>query len=309
MKIGCFVSTNEDLLTQTLVSGLKSLGHDVVSDRGNNYTRKVDYEKEDGFDLFIEFSNACVDTMLAFNVSSAHNGQLVYVNGCDFEDEHFLEIYQDSFRYPSDYKVYFRREYRSKLANGNEYPLQFGIEDRYLKYNNKDKSIFATFPSNGEYANRLSLKSYIEENFSDVITGRIGNWVHQSPKDDRDLYYEHISKAKAIVVAHGWGEDTARFYESVATGAIVIAQRFTIDVYRPFTHGENILFWDHPSEVVKYLKEVRDGKWDHIGPACKEFALKNHTVKERAKYFFDILKKIEFYSLAESGAGAILQKS
>lgn len=310
MKIGFIQSPLHDFQASSLIEGLKNLGVEVYGDIGNNGAKKADLEKEK-VDLFVECSNMKVNTNLAKYLSHLQKKMLIYLNGEDLEDSHSYNISNNSCRYPDDYGLYFRREYRKSECHENERSLQFGIANEYLKYYNPHKDGSILFPSSGEYENRRYIKDVLDAFHPEVRTGRIGNsFFHSRSPTDRTEYYTQINKASVIISAHGWGEDTARFWEAVCTGACVISQRFTINMNEPFTDGENILFFDHPSELSGILEEISTGLIEtrNIGNKCREFALKHHTTTKRAEYFLKEVEEYERIILTESGYTALMKK-
>lgn len=309
MKIGMFQGRFEDLISQTLVEGLKELGHTVVSDRGLNGA-PVGNLDDHSFDFYVEHSGIDVDTNSSFGISMKYKKLLAYVNGDDLFEEHPWTAYTDGSRYSEDYEIYFRREFFEKYKKENELPFQMGIMKHYLQHVQSEKTDSIIFPSNGEYPNRQSLIEYLKESVPYVKTGRIGTFVHVvNTHASREEYYKEIGKARAIIVSHGWGQDTARFWEAVATGAVVIAQRLRITMPHPFTHMENVLWWDHPSEAISLIERVKNGEFLEIGLAAREHGLKYHTTRARANSFLEALRRHEFLRLQHLGAPVIIPKA
>ena len=178
----------------------------------------------------------------------------------------------------------------------HEYPLPFGVYPKYLKHYNSNKNGDYIFPSNGEYPNRREIMRYIMENEIPVKLGRVGEFKHSITEHGTDDYFTYLNEASVIVSACGWGQDTARFWEGLATGACVISEYVDLVMDNPLTHLDNIIFFEHPSELVNIFSDIEKGKIDieAIGRRGREFVLKNHMIKNRAEY---LLNKAEEYNL------------
>jgi hypothetical protein len=296
MKIACIVSPLHDMLTANIIEGLEELGHKIWK-----FDPSADTDRLRGiwFSLVIEFSNRDVDSSIT-NTYDWGNSPIIYINGEDFLDDHPYNIEWKCFRKPDRYKLYFRREmlpwYKKQ---DHEYPLPFGVYPKYLEHYNEEKNGESIFPSSGEYPNRREIIRYIQENQLPVKVGRIGQFRHSITPHATDDYYEVLNSSSVIISSLGWGQDTARFWEAIATGACVISERIDILMENPFTHMENVIFFDHPSELVQIFKDIKEGRIDtkKIGERGREFALEHHMIKNRAKY---VLDKVLEYNLLSS---------
>ena len=281
------------MLTANIIEGLEELGHKIT-----RFTSDTDLDKLRGLKhhLIIEFSNRYVDSSIT-NTYDWGNSPIIYINGEDFLDDHPYNIEWKCFRSPDKYKLYFRREmlpwYKKQ---DHEYPLSFGVYPKYLEHHHKEKNGEYIFPSSGEYPNRREIIRYIKENKLPVKVGRIGQFRHSITPHATDDYYEVLNSASVIISSLGWGQDTARFWEAVATGACVISERVDILMDNPFTHMENVIFFDHPGELVQIFNDIEDGLIDinKIGEAGRAHALEYHMIRNRAKY---VLDKVFEYNL------------
>lgn len=293
LRIACVVSPLHDMLTANIVEGLEELGHNV-----HKFVTWEDVEKNSyglPFHLVLEFSNRHVDSTIAPRLLQKDN-TIIYINGEDFRDDHPYNIEWKCFRTPDKYPLYFRRElYTYSPRESHEYPLPFGVYPKYLEYST-DKKSGIIFPSSGEYPNRREIIRYLQESELNVSIGRKGNFRHSITAHASDDYYKYINSAEVIISALGWGEDTARFWESIVTGACVISERFHLDMDHPFEDGKHVLFFDHPVELIEILKKINNGEIDikKIGQAGKEHAIKHHMIKNRAEY---VLRKAYEYNL------------
>ena len=282
------------MTTANVVEGLLELGHEVYGDTPGCSTSPLE---EIEYDLLIEFSNRSVNSSLTKYLSATQNLSPIYINGEDFLDDHAYNREWDCFRDPKNYKLYFRREMRpfyKKMAN--EYPLPFGVYPKYLEHYNPNKNGDFIFPSNGEYPNRREIMRYILENNLPVKLGRIGEFRHSITDHGTDDYFKYLNDASVIVSACGWGQDTARYWEGLATGACVISEKVDLVIPNPLTHMENIIYFEHPFELIEIFSDIKEGKIDieTIGRKGREYVLNNHMVKQRAEY---ILEKASQYNL------------
>lgn len=284
------------MMTANIVEGFKELGHKVYE--FTEESQVINHSLQ-CFDLIIEFSNRHVDSSITKELENNYR-KAIYINGEDFRDDHPYNIEWKCFRRPEDFPLYFRREmYTHSPRLPHEYSLQFGVYPKYLDFYNEDKEGFI-YPSNGEYPNRREVIRYIQEKKLPIALGRKGNFRHSFTVTASNDYYQYINKAEVIISSLGWGEDTARFWEAVSTGACVISERFHLDLEHPFIDGENVLFFDHPYEIEGIIKKIQSGEIDakEIGRKGREHALNHHMIMDRAQYVID--KALE-YNMAYDG--------
>lgn len=307
--VSCAHSHLYDFETASLIEGLKNLGIIVYANSPINGAIERDLEESEA-DFYIEFANRGVKTDLIRSFSEKNKKHLVYVNGEDLQDDNPYNIHWDCFRYSKDYGIYFRREFYTGLVGENEFPLQFSAMDEYFQYECTDKDDSIVFPSSGEYDNRRIILEYIGNNNLPVRCGRIGIFRHSVKPEGRSAYYRRLNSALAVISAFGWGEDTARFWEAAAAGACVITQRFNIEMPYPYTHMDNVIFFDHPSELVDIVEGIKSGNIDAygIGKACKKHTSRYHSSIARAKYFLKVICDNEDEMLKREGFGSIKER-
>ncbi len=134
--------------------------------------------------------------------------------------------------------LYFRREkpYREGII-----PLPFGIERRYTKHYLPDKKRdvdFVCIFGQLEYPPlRGEVMEYLRRSDLRVITkptnrGRFLTALGFGLKDGgRDRFYNLLSRTKVGISVSGGGYDTARFWEILASGCILLTE--SIDIYEP----------------------------------------------------------------------------
>jgi hypothetical protein len=269
--------------TANIIEGFVELGHEV--------DRKPVPSKV--YNLLIEHANRGVDSNLTAAISLTNDLCPIYINGEDFFDNHPYNQEWGCFRYPEKYKLYFRREvlpWNRRLSH--EFPLPFGLYSNYLKHYNEQKEDLCIFPSAGEYPNRREIIRYIKEFNLPIKVGRVGKFRHSVTVQGSDDYYKHLNRAKVIISSIGWGQDTARFWEALSTGACVISEQLDLEMAHPFTHMENVIFFTHPSELVDIFNNLDSIDIETIGKKGREHALKYHMTRNRAKFVID--KALEY---------------
>ncbi len=133
-------------------------------------------------------------------------------------------------------KAYYRRE--KPYINGI-IPFPFGIENRYRKFYKKDikRDIdFTCIFGQDEYPiMRRQVKEYLEKfckkNNLICKTKRTSdfNFDDNTKIAGRDEFYEILSRTKVGISIGGGGFDTARFWEILGSGAILMTEKIDID--------------------------------------------------------------------------------
>jgi hypothetical protein len=133
--------------------------------------------------------------------------------------------------------LYFRRE---KPYIEGIIPLPFGIESRYIQYNEaikKDIDFVCVFGQE-EYPKlrrevRLALEEYCKKEGLVCVTKKTEGFSFDdnSKRAGRDEYYNVLARAKVGISVGGGGYDTARFWEILANNCLLLTE--TIDIYPP----------------------------------------------------------------------------
>ncbi len=107
-------------------------------------------------------------------------------------------------------------------------------------------------------------------------------------------YYALLGRSKMALSIRGGGFDTLRYWEVVASGALLISEQPDIEIPNNFAHGQQALFCrpdlsDLP-ELVRYYAS-RDVERESIARAGYEHLLRFHTCERRAEQLLAVCKQ------------------
>lgn len=103
-------------------------------------------------------------------------------------------------------------------------------------------------------------------------------------------YTEELALSEIGVVDRGAGQDTLRYWEIPAAGALLIARRTENQVPEPFTHGDNAFFYSSTNELGEILRELRmlpAERLMELRVSCQDHWAAHHTTAARAQYFLE----------------------
>jgi len=292
MKIVCIISPYYDYLTSTLMEGLINLGHQIIASENSNYAKKISdkrivQEAEDA-DLILVFSNVNVRYNIIKNVN---NERKIYIDGSD--------SYLFTAPKKIKFKAIFKRELGKFFNNKNIdriFPLPFAAEKRYFLDYQKERNIEISFSAN--LNNNLIRKSIherlISKNNERIFSGSTGErayrekggigWPIKTP-----VYRELLASSKVAVNAAGAGYDCARYWEILASGAVLLTQDLDIQIPNPFTDMENCLVFKSLEDFEVKVDQILSNKLDlmSLSHNGKEHLHRHHTTTKRAIYFLE----------------------
>lgn len=107
-------------------------------------------------------------------------------------------------------------------------------------------------------------------------------------------YYALLGRSKMALSIRGGGFDTLRYWEVVASGALLLSERPDIEIPNNFSHGHQALFCrpdlsDLP-ELVRYYAS-HDAERESIARAGYEHLLRFHTCERRAEQLLAVCKQ------------------
>ena len=107
-------------------------------------------------------------------------------------------------------------------------------------------------------------------------------------------YYALLGRSKMALSIRGGGFDTLRYWEVVASGALLISEQPDIEIPNNFAHGQQALFCrpdlsDLP-ELVRYYAS-RDAERESIARAGYEHLLRFHICERRAEQLLAVCKQ------------------
>lgn len=293
MKIVCIQSPFFDLLTATVIEGLKALGHEIIASEESNYATKSSDKTVRAAarqaDLIIVFSNNEVRTELVHGITDR---PIVYVDGAD----------QQEFRVPPDvrFQAIFKRELNRHWINVHKeaiYPLPFAAETRYfLSDAPPTRDINVSFAANlntncARYAVHYRLA---ELNDPQIFIGSTGECAYggqgaigavKGTQKFRELLY----RSQISVNVPGVGYDCARYWEILAAGALLYTQELDIVIPNPLVEDEHCVVFRSLDEFIPKLKALQAApeRLAQIAAAGQTHLLKHHTTRARAQYLLD----------------------
>ncbi len=270
MKIAVILpSGKSDYLANTVLDGLIELSHglsNISFFTTLNYPNPFDLEKYQKSEVdFIEFAKTSDMIILAWGKNSTNYAladkinewnKTVFVDGSELGKNNRFDLKIHQAILDGSYtgigaidqvmlskcKIYFRRE--KPYINGI-IPLPFGIESRYMKYvdmNNVKDIDFTCIFGQDEYpilrrqANEY-VKKFSRENAFTCHTKKTDgfNFDDNTKKAGRDDFHQILSRTKVGVSIGGGGFDTARFWEILGSGAMLMTEK--IDIYDENSHA------------------------------------------------------------------------
>lgn len=242
------------------------------------------------FDIIVVGSNKPENLLEAAKIRGRINKPLVVT---DFSDDESLkpEILN------LDPEIYFLREYRYKREYPiNVYPLPFSWSGPFEKVESERPiDVFFVSSDNHPLRNRfVEILGQVAASSSynlNIVTFCLPSvQFYDQFKLTWDQYFEKLKKSKIGVSVQGFGYDSIRFYETIAAGAMLIADDTTLDIPNPFIHGrhcyyvsENTLY--HAISHYVFNNDLRL----EIAKEGQNHLKKFHITKERARYFLHIV--------------------
>jgi hypothetical protein len=305
MKIVCIQSPYYDYLTATIIEGLQELGHEIIASENSNYATKnpdIKVKKAmESADLIIVFSNYDVRRYL---VEDIKNPMIVYVDGSDSQD----------FSIPSNilFKAVFKRElhkFWEPIPNNLIFPMPFAIERRYINRSEKARDIPVSFAATlGTNTVRYSAYHALKAlKIEGAWIGGTGERAYVGKGDSKGVpaptgkYRNILERSMISINSIGGGYDCARYWEILASGAMLLTQDIEIQMPNSLVDGQHCVVFRNSEELVEKLNyyKSRPDEVDRISQAGSAYALSHHTTAKRAEYF---LEKICFARTSDSFA-------
>lgn len=305
LNIVCIQSTTYDYLTATVIEGLQELGHTIVASessngarKSSNYTVKAAAERAD---LIIVFSNVNVRHSL---VKHTNNPNIIFVDGSD----------QQCFSVPSDmrFKAIFKRELNrcwSNKANEPIFPLPFAAENRYFSNQSNLRDIDLSFVAGlASNAVRYSVFYRLSRlNKSKFYIGQTDESAYRHLRikggpTPTPMFRSILSRSKVSVNVIGGGYDCARYWEILASGAMLLTQELEIQIPNPFIDGETCIIFKTMDELDEKVDRLFSDPSiiQEIAHAGYVHLVNFHTTKSRAQYLLDEFSQIEKSRFCES---------
>ncbi len=218
----------------------------------------------------LEASIKALDIIVKNNLK---NTPIVLVDGCDMT---YLEQLAIDITNPL---IYFKREYHPDV----EYP-DF-VKPLSLSLSN------SLCPSDisGPRENRIFWAGKWTDTRRPFLTLVNAYNYHKS----YDQYCLILKSVQIGLSLWGYGQDTVRYYEVPAMGALLLAQRTTIKLDHAFEDGKTAVLFDTTEEMMEKLKYCLSNPeyTDKIRLAGHAWLHKYHTASARAKQLLAKVKK------------------
>lgn len=301
MKIFFFNRKKYDYMQASLTEGLIDLGHDVVGYFMANYCHSShelkNWEDLSGYDLVI-FGESQVKYLKRLGgFRSSFPGRVVCLDGADDAKIRFKGYLYADF--------YFKRElnklaFESSFLDGMIYPISFAIEKRYLferKFVAQQDLDFVCMMNLSTNSKRKNIHQFLKQYFLSTrfntyigVTGERAYGSEPHPLDT-PIYYSKLGGSRVALSMHGAGQDCARYWEILASGALLISQKITNKVVDLPKDGEHCYYFDSILQLEKILDFVFSNP-DNVKTVAergRKFSLLHHTTQARAAYFLNKL--------------------
>jgi hypothetical protein len=182
-------------------------------------------------------------------------------------------------------KLYFKREYRES-DNHPDFikPLSFSYSEQYCPKDISGPRRNSYFWAGQDRRGRRQFIRRLEKE-------RGGKFYNKYSNDE---FRENLLTHKIGLSLLGYGDDTVRYYEVPAYGALLLAEKPTIKIENDFTDGETAVFFktaDEMVEKIKYCLEHEDFT-DRIRLAGHEWFKKYHTSRKRAEQAVQQIERV-----------------
>ncbi len=292
MKIVCLQSPLYDLVTASISEGLQELGHEIIAAETSNYLKgesRVNFRKAaESADVILDFSGFDVRRDLLDGIE--HPARF-FVDGGDEQEFHV---------YPGiRYRGVFKRELNKQWAGLDReriFPLPFAAEKRYFLGETLKRDIEVSFAANlstnvwrysvnQRLLNRKHPGIYVG-NTGECVHGTVGNAL-STPK-----FHELLRRSRVAVSVAGRGYDCARYWEILASGAMLLTQKPDIVVPHPLQDGRHSIEYRSLEEFEEKLDFVLANPQDVdcIAAAGLAHIRAHHTSCARAQQLLDAVK-------------------
>jgi hypothetical protein len=302
-----------DYLTAAIIEGLNLMAGEgaveVVTTARSNYARRsqtwsrsrVNRGREK-FDCCILGTNVGVDEALFWDV--VRPGRAVCIDGAD----------ESAFAHdPSRFALYFKRELLNP-APAHVLPCPLAVERRWLQpIEHNTRYVFSACfgPRQGERAStlgflkglRFSGEAYIGPVASSFLHRLHGVWQGQctwrvSRRNPFGVghnrsYYDVLRSSLASLSVRGLGVDTARWWEILGAGALLLSPSYSLPMPHPLTPGEHYLTYVDHQDLLEKIHRVQNERQtaERMRERARAHCLGHHTTRARAAYVIDMIKR------------------
>ncbi len=202
------------------------------------------------------------------------------------------------------YDVLFVRDYDGVPSGPNVYPIDYGIERRYIEacadpepllQRPVDVMFYGTLSTAWREQKLMALRSagfnvkYGAYKFNNP-DDKWSYWIYGRYTHDPN-YYRALTTAKMIFCPIGAGCTCFRHMEAYAAKAIPVIQKIPdyIQPMHKFVHGENCILWENTEDLVAKVRHylTHENEMASLWRKCQEFADNNLTTKHVAQNMLD----------------------
>lgn len=287
MKICVLNHPSYELLSASLIEGLKTLGHEVGCLEDSSYGSKLPEEQFTAFAQDADLIVLCGRRDDIDFLRGVTNPRIVAIDGTDF----FHVQVSTNLKL----KAVFKRELSplENAAANRIYPFPFASEQRYF-IDNPEKDIQVSFLALMQSNPLRSAVHYrlLARKNPQIISGMTGersyNVGQPNPQAiDTPVYRQLLARSKISINVPGWGFDCARYWEIPAAGAMLMTFKPEIDIPDPLINGEECVEFGSMVEFDEKLDYylAHPEQVNHIAQRGREKILQKHTSTARASWF------------------------
>ena len=322
-KIICLIPPHYDFLCATVIDGLQQLDCNLRCSERTNNTTTGEFSGPDDLlplcrdcDLIFLFSNTGYADRKKFVIVNNLAHKTVYIDGSDrhysLEDPEAFQTFLLSFKRElpplrsllgADAATRSFLEFLRRLKNYLRYrrrvpPLPFAAERAYLESCTestvRDIPVSCTLVPKSADSERARINECVTNlNIPGACVGRVshGHFAMDSRDECKSDYFKVLARSKISISYPGLGFDTGRFWEILASKALLFSPPLQIRMPHPFIEFKHFIPFNNlvqlKSRLLYYLN--RNAERECIVDAGYRHLLRYHTSKQRAKYLLDIV--------------------
>lgn len=248
-----------DYLEATIVEGLKKNGVEVVGIHLANYIEDIQELPCDGSKLSLVFCNK--ENLVKLSSIRGYRPTPIFVDGRD-----------DPFINPAGLslaRIYLKRELlRFPLIPRKVTQTSFGVEERYIPkegvipWEKRGIDVFLAMSPFTNESRRIYLKfleHLCEELGISKFSGSTGERAYNNKAGGplpTPIYHHGLLNSKIAVSLFGAGQDCARFWEILASGALLVSEKPTLASKDMPIHGVHCFYFEGMSELDALIRWI-----------------------------------------------------
>ena len=195
----------------------------------------------------------------------------------------------------------FRRFRRYHLYRGRVLPLNLAAERAYFEYSKntpeKDISVSCTLVPKKCCPKREKIINFVKElQLPHSIAGRISSGSFRTAASDasKRRYFKVLARSRISISFPGYGFDTGRFWEILASRSLLFSPRIQVQMPHPFVELEHYVPFDSLEELRRRLLYYleNDEQREKIAMEGYKHLLRYHTSEQRARYLLEMTEQM-----------------